>query len=159
MTSFFNLYQDQLRGLGYIALSMLLGAVIGFDREVKDKPAGLRTHILVAGAAAFFVILAEYIVKRLIAVIGADIVRSDPIRLIQAVVTGIGFLGAGTIIFRQGKEQVIGLTTAGSILFTAAVGMCVALSQLVLAVGATLLALIVLRGLGPLERKLGNRQN
>jgi putative Mg2+ transporter-C (MgtC) family protein len=90
--------------------------------------------------------------------LGVELVRSDPVRIIEAVVTGISFLGAGTIILRRGKRQVEGLTTAASILFTAAVGVCVALSQLVLAVGATLLVLLILRGLGLLERQLGKGQ-
>ena len=84
--------------------------------------------------------------------------RSDPVRIIEAVVTGVSFLGAGTIILRRGRRQVEGLTTAASILFTAAVGVCVALSQLVLAVGVTLLVLAILRGLGLLEARLGKGQ-
>ncbi len=85
------------------------------------------------------------------------LVRSDPVRIIEAVVTGVSFLGAGTIVLRRGKRQVEGLTTAASILFTAAVGVCVALSQVVLAIGATVLVLITLRGLGLLEGWLGRR--
>jgi putative Mg2+ transporter-C (MgtC) family protein len=86
--------------------------------------------------------------------LGVDLVRSDPVRTIEAVVTGISFLGAGTIVLRRGKQQVEGLTTAASILFTAAVGVCVALAQFVLAVGATLLVLVTLRGVGLLEGRL-----
>jgi putative Mg2+ transporter-C (MgtC) family protein len=138
----------------YVGLAMVLGAIIGFEREVEEKPAGLRTHMLVAGAAALFVALVDVVVERFGVGLGVDLVRSDPVRIIEAVVTGISFLGAGTIILRRGKQQVEGLTTAASILFTAAVGVCVALAQFVLAVGATLLVLGTLRGVGLLEGRL-----
>jgi putative Mg2+ transporter-C (MgtC) family protein len=154
----FSLYQVQLQTLAYVALAMLLGAIIGFEREVEEKPAGLRTHMLVAGAAALFVALSDVVVGRFGTELGAGLVRSDPVRIIEAVVTGVSFLGAGTIILRRGRRQVEGLTTAASILFTAAVGVCVALSQLGLAVGVTLLVLAILRGLGLLEARLGKGQ-
>jgi putative Mg2+ transporter-C (MgtC) family protein len=137
---------------------MLLGAAIGFDRELEEKPAGLRTHMLVAGAAALFVGLVDVVILRFGASLGEGLVRSDPVRVIEAVVTGVSFLGAGTIVLHRGMEQVEGLTTAASILFTAAVGVCVAVSQLALAVGATLLVLATLRGLGLLEQWLRRRR-
>jgi putative Mg2+ transporter-C (MgtC) family protein len=155
MMNFFSLYQSQLQILAYVGLAMLLGAIIGFEREVEAKPAGLRTHMLVAGAAALFVDLADVVVGRFGTELGVGLVRSDPVRIIEAVVTGISFLGAGTIVLRRGRQQVEGLTTAASILFTAAVGVCVALAQFVLAIGATLLVLVILRGLGLLEGRLG----
>ncbi len=79
---------------------------------------------------------------------------SDPIRIVEAIVTGISFLGAGTIFRRDRTEQVEGLTTAASILLCAAVGISVALRQFVLAVGVTLLAVFVLRGLTAIEKRL-----
>lgn len=79
---------------------------------------------------------------------------SDPIRIVEAIVTGISFLGAGTIFRRDRSEQVEGLTTAATILLCAAVGISVALRQFVLAVGVTLLALFVLRGLTAIEKRL-----
>lgn len=154
----FSLYQHQLQILMYVGLAMLLGAIIGFEREVEGKPAGLRTHMLVAGAATLFVALADVVVGRFGADLGVELVRSDPVRIIEAVVTGISFLGAGTIVLRRGKQQVEGLTTAASILFTAAVGVGVALAQFVLAIGVTLLVLLILRGLGLLEARLGKGQ-
>ena len=114
--SFFALYQEQLRGLVYVGLAILLGAIIGFEREVEGKPAGLRTRMLVAGAAALFVSLADVIVKQFSADWDAGWVRSDPLRIIEAVVTGISFLGAGAIILHRRQHHVEGLTTAASIL-------------------------------------------
>jgi len=146
-----DLYADQLWILARVGLAMLLGAIIGFERELEDKPAGLRTHILVGGSAALFVALVDIVVGSLNAKLGSEVVQSDPVRIIEAVVTGVSFLGAGTIVLRRRGNQVEGLTTAASILFTAAVGVCVALSQIVLAVGVTALVLVTLRGLGLLE--------
>ena len=131
----------QLEILGLVALAALFGAIVGFEREAASKPAGLRTHMLVAASAALLVSLTNVILPSLD--IGPDLVRIDPIRMIEAIVAGIAFLGAGTII-RQGSG-VEGLTTAASLLFVAALGVTVALSQFILAVGLTVLNLIILR--------------
>jgi putative Mg2+ transporter-C (MgtC) family protein len=147
-----------LQILGYIALSMALGAVVGFEREVKDKPAGLRTHMLVAGATALLVALGGTIVDGFQQELGGNLVQADPIRIIEAVITGVSFLGAGTILRHRGKLQVEGLTTAASLLFVAALGVSVALSQGVLAVGATVLVLLTLRGLKLIEYWIEERK-
>lgn len=119
----------QIRILGGVALAMILGAAIGLEREAKDKPAGLRTHMLVAWAAGFLVALSDVASKRFNVDLGNGLVRSDPIRMIEAVITGISFLGAGTILRHKGSDHVDGLTTTTSLLFVAAVGVCVALSS------------------------------
>ncbi|MEQ9619583.1 MAG: MgtC/SapB family protein [Deltaproteobacteria bacterium] len=142
----------QLRILIYVVVSMLLGAVVGLDRELADKPAGLRTHMLVAGSATLLVSLGQIIVREYD--INSEILRSDPIRIIEAIITGVSFLGAGTII-RRGVGKVQGLTTAATLLFVASVGICVALSKLLLAVGVTVIALLTLRGVVFVERRLG----
>ncbi|MBU0496220.1 MAG: MgtC/SapB family protein [Chloroflexi bacterium] len=151
--------QFQIQILAYISLAMLLGAAIGFEREWADKPAGLRTHMLVAGAAALFVALGDVVVRSFSTDLGGGLVQSDPVRVIQAVVTGVSFLGAGTILRLGSAQRVEGLTTAASILFAAAVGVSVALSQFVLAVGATGLVLITLRGVGGAQRWLARRSS
>ncbi|HET6647576.1 MAG TPA: MgtC/SapB family protein [Pyrinomonadaceae bacterium] len=143
----------QLEIIGEVALAMLLGGVIGFEREMADKPAGFRTQMLVAGAAALLVGLGDALLLRFL-VEGKTNVTADPIRIVEAIVTGISFLGAGTIFRRDSSEQVKGLTTAASILLCAAVGISVALRQFVLAIGVTVLALIVLRGLTGIEKRL-----
>jgi putative Mg2+ transporter-C (MgtC) family protein len=147
---------SQARILGAIALAMLLGGAIGLEREAKDKPAGLRTHMLVAGAAALLVALSDVAVQRFNVDLGTGLVRSDPIRIIEAVITGISFLGAGTILRHRGSGHIEGLTTAASLLFVGALGVCVALSQVLLAVGATALVLVTLRGVGLLRRWLAH---
>ena len=149
----------QVKILVSVALAMILGAVIGLEREAKGKPAGLRTHMLVAGAAALLVALSDVAIKRFNVDVGTGLVRSDPIRIIQAVITGISFLGAGTILRHSGSDHVEGLTTAASLLFVAALGVCVALSQVLLAIGATALVLVTLRGVGLLRRWLGRSKH
>ena len=124
----------QLEIIGEVALAMLLGGVIGFEREVADKPAGFRTQMLVAGAAALLVGLADAMLLRFL-IEGKTNVTADPIRIVEAIVAGISFLGAGTIFRKDASEQVQGLTTAASILLCAAIGISVALRQFALAVG------------------------
>lgn len=134
-----------------VIVAMVLGGLIGIEREGAAKPAGLRTHMLVAGAAALFVGLAGLIVRQFPAQEG--MVRSDPIRVFEAVITGISFLGAGTIIFHRGTERVEGITTAASLLFTAAIGVTVGMSQWFLSVVLTGVVLFVLRLVGKVRSK------
>jgi putative Mg2+ transporter-C (MgtC) family protein len=142
--------------LGYVALAMVLGAAIGLEREAKDKPAGLRTHMLVAGAAALLVALGDVVILSYDLDLDQQLLQSDPIRIMEAVITGVSFLGAGTIIRHRGKQEVEGLTTAASLLFVAGIGLCVALAQALLAVGLTLLVLLTLRGLSYLRRRVSD---
>jgi putative Mg2+ transporter-C (MgtC) family protein len=132
----------ELELLMRVLVAMALGGVLGWEREASDKPAGLRTHIMVAGTAALLVSLGDTLVARAAAMGHPSLVRADPIRLVEAIVAGIGFLGAGTIL-RHGKS-VEGLTTAASILFTAGLGVAVALELWVLSVSLTLSAVVVL---------------
>jgi putative Mg2+ transporter-C (MgtC) family protein len=148
----------QFEIIGEVALAMLLGGVIGFEREMADKPAGFRTQMLVAGAAALLVGLGDALLLRFLTD-GKTNVTADPIRVVEAIVTGISFLGAGTIFRRDSSEQVQGLTTAASILLCAAIGISVALRQFLLAIGVTILALIVLRGLTGVEKRLARKKN
>ncbi len=147
----------QLQIIGEVALAMLLGGLIGLEREVANRPAGFRTHMLVAGAAALFVGLGDVLVAHFSTSKLAPLIRSDPYRIIGAIVTGISFLGAGTIFRRHQSEHIEGLTTAASILLASAVGISIALRQMVLALGITILVLLVLRGLRFIEKWLGSK--
>jgi putative Mg2+ transporter-C (MgtC) family protein len=137
-----------------VALAGVLGGVIGLEREWAKKPAGLRTHILVAAASALMMVLGETIVRSFQQEQQDHVVSADPIRIIHAVAIGVSFLGAGTIL-HQGGNRVEGLTTAGSILFTSGIGLAVAMHQFVLAVGLTVLALVVLLIIGRAEMLFG----
>ncbi len=128
-----------------------LAALLGWEREAARKPAGLRTHMLVGIASALFTVLGELAVQ---AYPGADQgLRADPIRVIQAVAIGIGFLGSGVIFVSKSGESVRGLTTAASIWATSAIGIATGLGYYVLAVGATLLLLLVLRVMMRFDRE------
>lgn len=137
-----------------VILAMFLGGSIGLEREIADKPAGLRTHMLVAGAASLLVVLGDIMIIKYSGSEFVKAVQADPIRIIEAIITGISFLGAGTIIFRSRNETVEGLTTAASILFSAAIGITVALQKFLLAGIVTVIAIVILVGLGYIERLL-----
>ena len=139
-----------------VIFSLLLGGLIGFERELASKPAGLRTHMLVAGSATLFVILGNFMVQQFTDTVMVQAIQSDPIRVMEAIITGISFLGAGTIIFKNKQESVEGLTTAASILFVSAIGITVALDQLGLATILTVIVIVVLMTLGYIERRIEN---
>ena len=146
-------WQMQLQVLGTTAYAMLLGGAIGFERELKNRPAGFRTHMLVAGAAALLVGLVDLLAHRYSAEAYRELVRIDPIRLIEAMVAAVGFLGAGTIFRNREENMISGITTAASLLMVAVIGIAAGVHSHVLAVGATLLTLAVLFLLGWVERK------
>jgi putative Mg2+ transporter-C (MgtC) family protein len=135
--------ETELAYLLRILVAGALAASLGFERERAHKAAGLRTHMMVGIAAALYTSLAELSVH----VYEGDPegLRADPIRAIQAVALGVGFLGGGMIVTGREGRQVSGLTTAASIWATAAIGIAAGLGHYVLAVGATLLQLLVLR--------------
>jgi putative Mg2+ transporter-C (MgtC) family protein len=145
----------QFAVLAEVAGAMLLGGLIGVERETANKPAGFRTHTMLAGACALLVGLGDSMLAQFSAA-HPGVISADPFRLVGGVITALGFIGAGTI-FRPDRRHVEGLTTATSLLFAGAIGVCAALQQWWLAVGATLLALLVLRGLQVLESRIEGR--
>ena len=155
---------EQLLLLGQVVGAMLLAAVVGLERELARKPAGLRTHMLVAGAAAIMVGCDFAIVRKFGAGTIYPLVKVDPAVVLQAVVAAVGFLGAGTIIHagRGGHGSPVhieGLTTAASLLFVAALGSCVGVGLYWLALGVTLIAWLTLRAVSRLERKIRGRDH
>lgn len=143
---------EQLLILAHIALAMLLAGVVGFDRELADKPAGLRTHMFVAGASALLVNLGDVLVSD--SGISESLLRADPIRVLEAIITGVSFLGAGTILRHREDKKVEGLTTAASLLFVAGIGAGIALRMYVISIGAAVLAVLTLRGIKAIESRL-----
>lgn len=119
-----------------------LAAAVGWEREQAGKSAGFRTHMLVGLAAALYTALGVLAMEHAAAAPG---LRADPVRVIQSVALGIGFLGGGAIAASRSDGQPSHLTTAASIWTTAAVGMAAGIGHYVLAVGATVLQFIVLR--------------
>src|SRR5688572_18658130 len=139
--------------LAKLALATLLGGVIGWEREASGKPAGLRTNILICVGAA---LLTELSIK-FSTISGGDVPRWDPARITAQIVSGIGFLGAGTIM--QAKGTVTGLTTAATLWVVAAIGMTAGAGLFIEATGTTLLVLVVLWPLGWVEDRIeGSRR-
>lgn len=137
-----------------VALAMLLGGLIGLERELARKPAGLRTHMLVAGMAALLVGLGNVMVARFSSGVSSAILRFDPMGLIGAIITGVSFLCAGTIFRMESQQRVEGLTTSATLLMAGTLGICVALREFLLAVMVTLLVVAVVWIVGRIERRL-----
>jgi putative Mg2+ transporter-C (MgtC) family protein len=140
----------ELKLLVRLLAAGVLAALLGWERESAHKPAGLRTHMLVGVASALFTVLGELAVRDYPGQEGG--LRADPIRVIQAVAIGIGFLGSGVIFVARDREEVLGLTTAASVWATAAVGIAAGLGHYIMAGGSTLLLLIVLRFMARFDR-------
>ena len=129
-----------------MVVSTLLGTIVGFERQMGRKPAGLRTHVLVCLGSTMFVLVAPH------AMHDFGMSQFDPTRIVHGVVTGVGFLGAGSILRQEG--YVHGLTTAASVWMVAAIGVSVGVHAYMLAVVGTVLALIVLEGFRWVEKFL-----
>ena len=139
-----------------LVIAAVLSGLIGYERESSGKQAGLRTHMLVAVGAALFVSFTRLFTIEALPIAppgppGNLRVQIEPLATVQAIVTGISFLGAGTIFVSGRRGRVKGLTTAASIWVTAAVGIAVGLERYVLAAGSTLLIVVILQVLGRLE--------
>jgi putative Mg2+ transporter-C (MgtC) family protein len=134
---------DSELGLGVIVIRLiaatLFGGIIGFEREYLARPAGMRTHILVALAAATFAVVTLELMAH---ANGQGVTSTDPIRVIEAVTAGVAFLAAGTIIFSRG--EVHGLTTGASLWLAGAIGVACGIGYYFIAILATVLAFLVL---------------
>ncbi|MBV0913990.1 MgtC/SapB family protein [Anianabacter salinae] len=126
--------------LARLICAIVLGGLVGWEREVHDKPAGMRTHMLIALASCLFTLLAFDLIA--IETSRDDALRVDPLRLIEAVTAGVAFLAAGSILTRQGSVQ--GLTTGAGMWMAGALGLACGLGRIVLALIAVGLALVVL---------------
>ena len=139
-----------------LLIAAVLSGLIGYERESTGKQAGLRTHMLVAVGAALFVSFTRLFTIDALPLAppgppGNLRLQIEPLATVQAIVTGISFLGAGTIFVSGRRGHVKGLTTAASIWVTAAVGIAVGLERYVLAAGTTVLILVILQVLGRFE--------
>jgi putative Mg2+ transporter-C (MgtC) family protein len=128
-----------------LLLAILLGGAVGLERELSGKPAGLRTNILICVGATLFTVLS----------LKLSGVRGDPARVAAQILPGVGFIGAGTIMHARGS--VSGLTSAATIWVVSAIGMALGAGAFEEALGAALLVVVVLQGLGWLERYVSRR--
>ena len=136
-------HELELWALLRVCIAVVVGAVIGIERELAEKPAGLRTHMLVAVGSAFFVLACQ--LERSI----------DLGRVIQGVAAGIGFIGGGAILKLGEEKKIKGMTTAAGIWLTASVGVAAGLGRLGAALVCTLLGLGILALLYRLDQVLG----
>jgi len=127
-----------------LLIAVSLGAIIGFEREIEHKPAGLRTHIFVCMGSCLFTIASFYLLRE------ESVGLFDATRIAAGIVTGISFIGAGSIIATKGN--VMGITTAASLWVTAAIGLLVGFGSYILPITATVLTFIILR-LGRIKKR------
>lgn len=137
-----------------LVLAAGFGAAIGIERELKDRPAGLRTHMLTALAAAVFTILTMELFQAVRSL--EQNVSADPIRIVEAVTAGVAFLAAGAII--QGRGRVQGLTTGAGMWMAGSIGLACGGGYYTVATLATILAVVILSLLRLFERRVLNKQ-
>jgi putative Mg2+ transporter-C (MgtC) family protein len=140
--------EDVITRLG---VASVLGMVIGADREISGKAAGLRTHMLVSLAAASFTLVAFEMYLGLID--RHPNTNADPVRVVEAVVAGVAFLGAGAII--QGRNSVLGITTGAGIWLAGAIGMACGAGLYLVAALTCVFALVILSGVRLVEYRIG----
>jgi putative Mg2+ transporter-C (MgtC) family protein len=140
--------RELVRVIIRLIAATLLGAVVGLQREKARKPAGLRTHILVSLGTAVFILACS----------GVGMSLEGLSRVIQGIVTGIGFVGAGSILKLNEERDIQGLTTAAGVWMTAAIGVAVGLGSLGVALLSTLFTLIILALARPLEDRAERKQ-
>lgn len=134
-----------------VLVAVCLGGIIGIERELAKKPAGIRTHMFVAGAATLLISLSTLLIDEFNRTY--DYVTADPVRVLEAIIVGISFIGAGTVLKSEKEHSVYYLTTAASILFAAGIGITVAVERFILAVGLTVLVILINSAVGNLEQK------
>jgi putative Mg2+ transporter-C (MgtC) family protein len=133
-----------------LSAAVLLGLILGLERELRGKPAGLRTHMLVSLGAAGFMLIGMEVLFATAA--GDPSARIDPTRVVEGVIGGIGFLGAGSIIRGQGGVQ--GITTGAGIWTAGTIGLACGVGNLVLAGFVTILAVLIMLLVGFFEREV-----
>ncbi len=130
---------------GRLVAAALFAGAIGYERESKDHPAGLRTHMLVGIGACLFTLLMTLLIGRF----EGDDVRADPVRVVEAITSGVAFLAAGVIIQTRGRVR--GLTTGASLWLAGAIGLGAGLGEYLLSFIAVVLTLVVLRAIKAFE--------
>lgn len=126
-----------------VTIAAMLAGLVGFERERAQKPAGLRTHMIVGSMACLLVSLGSALVDSFTGFAFQESLRTDPLRIIEAIIVGVSFIGAGTILKSEKEERVRFLTTSASILFSAGIGISVSLKQYILALGVSILAFLI----------------
>ncbi len=138
-------FVNELISLLHVVIAAVLTGVIGYERGDIHKPAGVRTNMIVGGAVCMLVLLGEVIIIHYINLGHEEIISADPTRIMQAIIVGISFIGAGIVLHDKKEEEVKYLTSSATILFSTGIGISVALKQYIFAVGVTILVLVINR--------------
>ncbi len=146
----FTITTTEWKILGEVLGGMVLGGIVGFEREMKNKAAGLRTHMIVCSASVLLVNLSNLLIGEFLQAYPDRSIKADPTHVIVAIISGIAFIGAGTII-RQAEGGTVGLTTASSLLFTTAIGMGIAIGKYSISILLAFLLIGVMWGVGKFE--------
>ena len=164
MEEYFDASQaGELRILLNILIASVLTGIIGSEREISQKPAGFRTNMLVGASATLLISIGPLLLENFASYPYEEarkfdeLLQVDPMRLIEAIVVGVSFIGGGTILKSEDKEKVRYLTSAATILLSAGVGIAVAVEKYVLAIGITIFVFIVNRIIGRVEKRFGNK--
>jgi putative Mg2+ transporter-C (MgtC) family protein len=136
-------YESQLLIFLDVTIASILAALIGIEREVEDKPAGIRTNIIIGGFSCLIISLTNPLLIFLDMNNDMKLINADPIRVLNALILGVSFVGAGTILKLTDQKRVTGLTTAATLLYSSSIGISVALKQYVLAACVTILVVII----------------
>jgi len=126
-----------------VIIASVLAGIVGFEREYAQKPAGLRTNMIVAGASCLFVAISKPLVNFMEEGGNSEYLDLDPIRVMQAIVIGVSFIGAGTVLKSSKDQDVLFLTTAATLLYSTGIGISVAVKQYILAIGLTIIILSI----------------
>jgi putative Mg2+ transporter-C (MgtC) family protein len=145
---------NELYILLHVVIASVLSGIIGFEREKSHKPAGIKTNMMVGGAVALLVLLGEIIVVKYSNAGLHDFIQTDPTRVIQAIIVGVSFIGAGTVLQSQREQEIRYLTTAATFLFSTGIGIAVALQQYILASGITTFTIIINLSIGLINKKI-----
>lgn len=151
--------ERELYVLLHVAIAAVLSGLIGLERGKFEKPAGFRTNMIVGGAVALLVCLGKIIVENFNEEGLTEFIRVDPTRIIQAIIVGISFIGAGMVLQIPHEHKIKYLTTAATILFSSGIGIAVALNQYIIAVGVTIFILIINYALRLIETKLMKKKS
>ena len=150
---------EQAQILLDVTIALILGGILGLEREWKQKPAGFRTNMIISGSAALLVSLGRIVIIDFNQLIQPEGLGVDPIRMALAVLVGVRFIGAGTILKSSSSQVVRYLTTAATILMAAGIGISIALKQYWLGVGTTFILVIVNYLFGYLNKLISKKSD
>jgi putative Mg2+ transporter-C (MgtC) family protein len=151
--------EEQFTILLKVMAASLLAGTVGYEREMEHKPAGLRTHMIMGGAAALINSLGYILTVKLVNSPIGQAIHADPIRLIQGLIIGLSFIGGGTILKLQKEQRVKYLTTAASLFYSTGIGIGIATDQYYLSLGLAIFVFFINHFVGNIEKYIYRKQN